>query len=134
MGNRLDRENVLPLALVALKFKPNLAHSLAALARPDLVLLLALGSSFGAGLLMHLLLAAKALLLETLDDVNGATSLQGGFSGGVGLVFHVVELEAVHAADLEATRTRQRGCMSERRGTGAKSDAQWTRGRSDGGR
>jgi hypothetical protein len=80
---RLDRENVFSLALVALKFKTNLAHSLAALARPDFVLLLALGSSFGTGLLVHLLLAAKTLLLETLDNIDSATPLERSFAGGV---------------------------------------------------
>lgn len=102
---RLDRENVFSLALVALKFKTNLAHSLAALARPDLVLLLALGSSFGTSLLVHLLLAAKTLLLEALDDVDGATPLERSFAGGVRLVVHVVELKTIHATNLEAAGT-----------------------------
>jgi hypothetical protein len=123
---------VFSLALVALKFKPNLAHPLATLARPDFVLLFALGSSFSTSLLVHLLLAAKTLLLETLDDVDGATPLQRSFASGVRLVFHVVELEAVHAADLETTGTGQRSCMGERSRAGAESDAQWARGWSDG--
>jgi hypothetical protein len=106
-GNRLDREDVFSLALVALQFKTNLAHSLAAFARPDLVLLLALGSSFGTCLLVHLLLAAKTLLLETLDNVDSATPLERSFAGGVRLVVHVVELKTVHAADLEATSARE---------------------------
>jgi len=129
---RLDRENVLSLALVALQFKADLTHSLAAFAGPDLVLLLALGSSFGTSLLMHFLLAANTLLLETFDNVDSATPFEGSFAGGVGFIFHVVELETVHAADLEATGTGQGGCVGERSRTGAESDAQWARRRSNG--
>lgn len=66
----LDRENVLSLAFVSLQFETNLAHPLAALARFDLVLLLALGSSFGTRFLMHLLLAAKPLLFKTLSTLR----------------------------------------------------------------
>ena len=105
--NRLNREDMLSFALVALQLKTDLAHSLAALARPDLVLLLALGSSFSTGLLVHLLLAAKALLLETFDNIDSATPLQRSLASGVGLVFHAVEFETVHAADLEAASTGQ---------------------------
>lgn len=98
---------MLSLALVALQLEANFAHPLATLARPDLVLLLALGSSFSTGLLVHLLLAAKTLLLKALDNINSAAPLQWSFAGGVRLVFHVVELKTVHAADLETTGTRQ---------------------------
>ena len=96
---------MLSLAFVSLQLKADLAHSLTALARFDLVLLLALGSGFGTGLLVHLLLAAKTLLLEALDDVDGATPLERSFAGGVRLVVHVVELKTIHATNLEAAGT-----------------------------
>jgi hypothetical protein len=102
----LDRENVLSLAFVSLQLEANLAHSLAAFARFDLVLLLALGSSFGARFLVHLLLATKPLLLEALHNVDGTTLFQRGFTSRVGFVLKIVSFQAVHAADLEATGTR----------------------------
>ena len=103
----LDRENVLSLAFVSLQLKADLAHSLTALARFDLVLLLALGSSFGARFLVHLLLATKPLLLEALHNVDGTTLLQRSFTSRIGFVLEIVSFQAVHAADLEATSTRQ---------------------------
>jgi hypothetical protein len=103
----LDRENVLSFALISLQLEADFAHPLAALARFDLVKLLALGGSFGARFLMHLLFAAKTLLFETLDNVNSATSLQRHLTGGVGLIIDIVCFEAIHTTDLKPTSARQ---------------------------
>ena len=103
----LDREDVLPFAFVSLQLKANLAHPLAAFAGFDLVLLLALRSSLGTGFLVHLFPAAKSLLLETLHNVDGTTLLQRSFPSRVGFVLEIVSFQTVHAADLEATGTRQ---------------------------
>lgn len=98
---------MLSLALVLLQFEPNLAHSLAAFARFDLVLLLALCSGFGASFLVHLLLAAKPLLFEAFHNVDGTTFLQRSFTSSVGFILNIVSFEAIHPADLEAASTRQ---------------------------
>ena len=98
---------MLPFAFVSLQLKADLAHPLAAFAGFDLVLLLALGSSFGASFLVHFLLATKPLLLEALHNVDGTTLLQRSLTSSVRFVLEVVSFQAVHAADLEATGTRQ---------------------------
>lgn len=103
----LDREDVLPLAFVSLELEANLAHPLAAFAGFDLVLLLALRSSLGTRFLVHFLPAAKPLLLEALHNVDGTTLLQRGFTSRVRFVLKIVSFQAVHAANLEATGTRQ---------------------------
>jgi hypothetical protein len=98
---------MLSLALVSLQLQANLAHSLAAFARFDLILLLALGSSFGARFLVHLLFAAKSLFLKTFHNVDGTSLLQRSFSRGVRFVFNIMSFQAIHAADLETTGSRQ---------------------------
>lgn len=109
----LDREDVFSLALVSLQLETDLAHPLAAFARLDFIRLLAFGGGFGAGFLVHLLLAAETLLLETFDDVDCATLLHWDFASGIGSLVHVVRFQAVHAADLVAAGTGKGGGMSE---------------------
>lgn len=111
------------LALVSLQFETDLAHPLAAFAGLDFVRLLALGGGFGAGFLVHLLLAAETLLLETFDDVDRAALLHWDLASGVRALVHVVRFQAVHAADLVAAGTGKGGGMSESRRTSTETDA-----------
>lgn len=60
------------LSMVSLQLETDLAHSLGALARLDLIGLLAFSSSLGASFLVELLLSSLTLLLEALEDINGA--------------------------------------------------------------
>lgn len=58
--------------MVSLQLETDLAHALGALSWLDLVGLLAFSSSLGASLLVELLLSSLTLLLEALEDINGA--------------------------------------------------------------
>ena len=57
--------------MILLELQANFAHPLAAFAGLDLVRLLGFGSGLGTQLLVELLLANVALLLQTFDDVDG---------------------------------------------------------------
>lgn len=81
---------MLCLAAILLQLQADLTHPFRALARLDLVRLLALLGILCAHLLSEFLLAALALELDTLDNIDSATLWNLGGDASVDHVFLLV--------------------------------------------